>query len=276
MKNHFQTIQITASVLIIFLGNIIFSLPVLSQITTANNSSINFTPPPPPPDRSAAGERGEAASRGCNNSKESLMALVPDYKQTINLEQGEQIPVTKIWALTTAEHPTFWFFVPYDKSSITTMEFVIKDESQKPSKTIYRTFLTKPKQPGIISVSLNKNTVPLEVSKTTHQRMYHWFLKVRVKCNPQQSAELQAVDGWVERINPSSTLAERLQQATPLQKVALYAENGIWHNALTTLVELRLAKPKDASLLANWTSLLKSEELDSLANYPLINCCQAN
>ncbi|MEO1378588.1 MAG: DUF928 domain-containing protein, partial [Cyanobacteria bacterium J06635_10] len=74
---------------------------------------------------------------------------------------------------------------------------------------------------------------------------------------------------------PSSTLTERLGQATPLQQVALYAEDGIWHNSLETLAQLRLAKPKDAALLADWTSLLKSEELDNLANHPLLNCCQA-
>ena len=102
------------------------------------------------------------------------------------------------------------------------------------------------------------------------------FLKVRVKCNPQQAPQLHAVDGWIERVNPSSTLTERLGQAIPLQQAVLYGENGIWHNSLETLAQLRLAKPKDAALLADWTSLLKSEELDHLSNQPLVNCCQEN
>ncbi len=276
MKNHWQTIQLTVALLITFLGNITYSPPLWAELVTSSGSSIKFTAPPPPPDRSAAGERGEAASRGCGNSKQPLMALVPDYKQTISLNGGEKIPVTKVWGLTTSEYPTFWFFVPDDKSSITEMEFVVKDESQKPSKTLYRTFLNKPEMPGIISVSMNKTAEPLQVSQVMHQKMYHWFLKVRVKCNPQQSAQLQAIDGWIERVRPSSTLTDSLNQATPLQQVALYAKNGIWHNALTTLAELRLAKPKDSPLLTDWTSLLKSEQLDSLANYPLVNCCQAN
>jgi hypothetical protein len=204
------------------------------------------------------------------------MALAPDYQQTISSKQGEKIPVTKIWALTTDDYPTFWFFVPYDKSSITKMEFVIKDESQNKSKTIYRTVLDKPEKPGIISVSTKKAIEPLQVSKTKHQKKYHWFLKVKVKCSPQQSVESKSVDGWIERVNLNSQLAKRIQQVTPLQKAVLYAENGIWHDALTTLGEARLSQPNNASLLANWSSLLKSEELDKLANYPLINCCQAN
>ncbi len=276
MKFFWQITQLTTALLITFLGSTSYFPPLWAQLVNSSSASIKFTPPPPPPNRSAAGERGEAASRGCGNSKQSLMALVPDYKQTINLEGGEKIPVTKVWGLTTSEYPTFWFFIPDDKSSITEMEFVVKDESQKPSKTLYRTFLNKPEMPGIIRVAMNKTAEPLQVSQAMHQKMYHWFLKVRVKCNPQQPPELQAVDGWIERVNPNSTLADDLKQATPLQQAALYAENGIWYNALTTLAELRLAKPKDAPLLTELTSLLKSEELDSLATHPLVNCCQAS
>lgn len=276
MKNHYHKTKFTVAFITAFLSSIAYLLPINAQLTTSNSSSINFNPPPPPPDRSAAGDRGSAASRGCGKGMESLMALAPDYQQTISSKQGEKIPVTKIWALTTDDYPTFWFFVPYDFSSITKMEFVLKDESQNKSKTIYRTVLDKPEKPGIISVSTKKAIEPLQVSKTKHQKKYHWFLKVKVKCSPQQSVESKSVDGWIERVNLNSQLAKRIQQATPLQKAALYAENGIWHNALTTLGEARLSQPNNASLLANWSSLLKSEELDKLANYPLINCCQAN
>ena len=152
MKHHWQTIPLV----IILLSNVTYYPEAGAQLVTSSKTSIQFKSPPPPPDRSAAGERGEAASRGCGNNKQSLMALVPDYKQTIKLDGGETIPITKVWGLTTAEYPTFWFFVPYDKSSITKMEFVIKDESQKPSKTIYRAILNKPERPGIIGIPIDK------------------------------------------------------------------------------------------------------------------------
>lgn len=276
MKNYYQKTHLTIAFITAFLSSIAYFLPINAQLTTKNNSSINFTPPPPPPNRSAAGQRGGAASRGCGKGMESLMALAPDYKQNISSKQGETIPVTKIWGLTTDDYPTFWFFVPYDKSSITEMEFVIKDKSQKPSKTIYRKVLDKPEKPGIISIDTKKAIEPLQVSQTKHQKKYHWFLKLKVKCSPQQSVESKFVDGWIERVNLSSNLTKSIQQATPVQKAALYAENGIWHDALTVLGKTRSNQPDNASSLANWTTLLKSEELDSLANYPLINCCQAN
>ena len=261
--------NVSTTLILLFLGSIADSPAIFANPNNFRNNSLKFTPPPPPPDRGAAGDRGGGASRGCGSAKQALMALAPDYQQTINLARGETIPVTKVWGLTTAQYPTFWFFVPYDKSSITTMEFVIKDESQKPSKTLYRTFLNKPEIPGIIGIPMSANIQPLEISNKMHQKMYHWFLKVKVKCDPQQPAKLETVEGWIERISPSPTLANELKQGTPLQQAELYAKNGIWYNALTTLAQLRLAKPKDASLLANWTTLLQSEELGDLADRPL-------
>ncbi|MHC5732441.1 MAG: hypothetical protein ACYTXY_51965, partial [Nostoc sp.] len=56
-------------------------------MTPAAAVPITFVPPPPPPDRDAPGDRGGAASRGCSVGNQSVIALVPVYKQTIN--QGE-------------------------------------------------------------------------------------------------------------------------------------------------------------------------------------------
>ncbi|WP_445633521.1 DUF928 domain-containing protein [Nostoc sp. DSM 114161] len=266
MKNYWQKIQLTAALGVTFLSSIVYCPALWALPAGLNTASIQFTSPPPPPDRGAAGDRGGAASRGCASGNESLMALVPVYEQTVKQEQKQAISVTKVWGLTTVTHPTFWFFVPYNKSSIAAIEFVIKDESNKPSQTIYRTAINSPSNPGIVSVSLPETTTALEVGK-----MYHWFFKVKVNCNNQQPAELEYVEGWVERVKPTSSLAEAIKQATPQQQVALYAENGIWHDALNSMAKLRLDKPKDASVMADWTSLLKSVGLEKLAQQPLIS-----
>ncbi len=279
MNNYLQSLKLIATFLIItILGNIGYSPTLLVESVASEANSIKFNPPPPPPDRSAAGDRGEAASRGCGNREQSLMALVPSYQQTININQKETIPVTKIWALTTSEHPTFWFFIPYEQSAISSMEFVLKDESQKPNKTIYRNFLSKPERPGIISVSTDTNTLPLEISQNKHEKMYHWFFKVRVKCNPQQPAILHFVEGWIERTDLTSDPGNHFEQLTSLEKVAFYAEKGIWHDAITNLAELRLTNPNDDNLnfLAEWKRLLQSVNLENLAKYPLIKCCKSS
>ncbi|MHC5936151.1 DUF928 domain-containing protein [Nostoc sp.] len=263
MKNYCTKIQLIAAFGMACLG-IIGSYPMI-WITPSAAAPVTFSPPPPPPDRGATGDRGGAASRGCGVSNQSVIALVPVYKQTLKQGQTEAVSVTKVWGLTTEKHATFWFFVPYKKSTINSIEFVLKDESTKLSQTLYRTTVTIPEEPGIISIRLNATTPPLEVDK-----MYHWFFKIKINCNPQQPPEQEYVEGWVQRVNLNPKLVDSPKQATPLQRVKLYADNGIWYDALTTLAELRLAKPEDPTLAVEWMNLLKSVDLENLAKQPLL------
>lgn len=268
MKKHRQKIHFITALGMILIGNI-YSMQLQALPVPAHLASIKFMPPPPPPDRGATGSRGGAASRGCNANNQTVTALVPIYEQTVSQGKQESISITKVWGLTNLEHPYLLFFVPYKMSSIANMEFVLKDETNNKSQTLYRNFVTPPESPGIVKVDLPASVTPLQVGK-----MYRWFFKVKVKCNSQQPTTLDYVEGWVQRVNQDLALTEQLKQATPQQKVVLYAENGIWYDALMTLAELRFANPNDATLLTKWTSLLNSVGLDELANQPLVNCCK--
>ncbi|WP_156113992.1 DUF928 domain-containing protein [Myxosarcina sp. GI1] len=276
-NNYWRTFKlITTLVIITIVAGIARSSKLLAESVIVSSKSIEFVPPPPPPDRSAAGDRGEAASRGCINSEQPLTALVPSYQQTIHLNKEETIPVTKVWGLTTSEYPTFWFLIPFKHREISSMEFVLKDESQQPSKTIYRNLLTIPETPGIISIATKHHAPSLKISQTNQPKMYHWFLKVRVKCNPQQPAKLHFVEGWIERTNLNWEFGDRLEQLTAIEKAAFYAKKGIWHDAVTNLAELSLANPGSdrQNYAAEWKSLLQSVDLEILANYPLLDCCK--
>jgi hypothetical protein len=245
------------------------SYPLPLQALPANNhlASVKFVPPPPPPDRSAAGSRGGAASRGCNATNQTVTALVPSYQNTLN--QGSQVvPTVQIWGLTKSERPDFFFFVPYNASSIANIEFVLKDETSQKSQTLYRTYLTPPASPGIISINL-----PASVASLQPGKMYHWFFKVRVQCDQKQPTTLDYVDGWVQRVNENSTLTAQIKQATLEQKATLYAANGVWYDTIMSLVELRQKNHQNQTLSA-WTSLLNSVGLEAITNQPLVNCCQ--
>jgi Domain of Unknown Function (DUF928) len=229
---------------------------------TRGSSASKFISPQLPPDRGATGTRGSSASRGCDASGQTLMALVPAYEAKVGL--------TQVWALAYAERPNLLFFVPYQNTAIANMEFVLQKQINKKSQTIYRTSLT-PTSPGIINVSLPETLAPLEP-----ETMYRWFLKVRVKCNSEGTSQLDYVEGWIQRAKNDPSLTELIKQAKPQQKPTIYAEKGIWYDAIATLAQLRLANPNDTTLLANWTSLLNSVGLKSLANQPLTECCKAN
>ncbi|MBD2164390.1 DUF928 domain-containing protein [Calothrix membranacea FACHB-236] len=237
---------------------VINSSPALGE----KSAAINFNPPPPPPpDRGAPGNRGEGASRGgCTALGLPLTAFVPNYQQS--LSQNQTPTITQVWGLTSVEKPSFWFYVPYHQSSLRAIEFVLQTDQ---NKTIYRTNISLPSVPGIVRVKLQNTPAILENNKS-----YHWFFKVKVACNHQEFAKLEYVEGWVQRVNLDVALRDRLKQSSPQQQVAIYAENGLWYDALTRLAELRLANPQNAELTEDWKSLLKAIELENLATQPFV------
>lgn len=239
-----------------------FSLSArLQALTLPSNSvvSMTYTPPPPPPDRGAPGNRGEGASRGCSVGS-PLMALVPE--QTLSAA-SDAAPVTQVWGLTSTDQPRFWFSVPYAPTEVSAIEFVLQNNQDQ---TIYRTPVAVPTAPGIISVQL-----PATIGKLEPNQPYHWFFKVRALCESNQATTLDYVEGWVQRTRLDQGLSDRLSRATPQQQAALYAENGIWYDALTTLAELKLAQPENQAIAKDWTDLLRAVGLEKLTTQPVLH-----
>jgi hypothetical protein len=216
------------------------------------NEPIVFNAPSPPPNTGAPGQGVDSAgARGClgnepdQASKKSLTALVP-------IHSGSEL----VWGVAIAEHPTFWFYVPYKPPA--TGKFVLQDQQEN---MVYQTDVILPETPGVVSLSLPSTAPPLEQDK-----LYHWYFKIY--CQPQEPPHF--VDGWITRDSLNPTLTSQLEQATPQQLVALYAANGIWHEALTTAAELRRTDPK----APEWAALLQAVGLDAIATEPIIECCQ--
>jgi hypothetical protein len=163
--------------------------------------------------------------------------------------------------LTVAEHPTFWFYIPYSLNSspaAISVEFVLQDEN---SNQAYKTVLTTSENsPGVYSVELPSTAPPLEVG-----RRYHWYFVIY--CGHSELPNY--VEGWVERVELNPSLKTQLERATPLQRVALYAKAGIWHEAVTSLGKLRRENPQKAALMADWNELLKSVDLEAIAQEPI-------
>ncbi|MEH2053628.1 DUF928 domain-containing protein [Nostoc sp.] len=253
----FQRLALLTAFSVIFI-NCLNTSPVLGQ----KSASIHFNPPPPPPNRGLPGKRGEGASRGnCTALGLPLTALVPSYEQRLNQGAGE-ITITQVLGLTSVEQPSFWFYVPYNQSSIQAIEFVLQTEQ---NKTIHRANISVPLIPGIVRVQLQNTTTLLETNK-----LYHWFFKVITTCNSNQSVTLNFVEGWVQRVNLDVALRDQFKQFSPQQQAAIYAKNGIWYDALTTLAELRLKGSQDSGLTEDWKNLLKVIQLEEMATEPLL------
>jgi Domain of Unknown Function (DUF928) len=215
-----------------------------------------FNAPPPPDDVNAPGNRVGGGKRGCESmhkqlatsKKKQLTALVPVY----------QLPNAElVFGLTTTSHPIFWFYVPDDVATVSA-EFVLQNEA---GETIYQSPISLSGTPGVVSFSLPSTTSPLEIGKR-----YHWYFNTY--CNFQQSPVF--VNGWVKRVEQNPVLKSQLETATPKQRVALYATNGIWYDSLTASAELRRLNPKHT----DWATMLQAVGLNNIASEPIVNCCQ--
>ncbi len=200
----------------------------------------------------------------CPDVQIPLMALVP-FKERDSAKNSGNQSVSEIsmdvWGLTTDERPNFWFYVPYTKDiANASAEFVLQDSQEN---EVYKNAVSLPGKAGVISVNLPSTIAPLEVGKT-----YRWFFKVN--CSGAESASIPIhVEGDVQRINLTSSLANEIATAQPQDKIAIYAENGIWFDALNLLAQLRKGNPNNASLVSDWQSLLESIRLGNLAKAPL-------
>jgi len=225
------------------------------QVTKVKNLAWEVSQSYQPPNRSTPSTTAGGASRGgCIKSTEILTSLMPQN----NL------------GLTLTGYPTFFWYVP--KSSAEAFEFKLLDG--KNGQVIYQKTLAVSNNSGIVSFTLSNNelSAPLKVGK-----MYHWFLTMVCPPNPNEELPEKSgnviVDGWVERTELSPSLVNKLKNAAPSDRPALYAAAGIWHDSLTTLVELLRQKPNDRNLKNQWKKLLNSVGLNVIVEQPMLDCC---
>ncbi len=201
---------------------------------------IDRSSPPSQPSRGPEGVRG-----GCGSNRQlNLTALVPQNKI----------------GRTVSDYPTFFFYLPKTEAQLA--EFTLLDPR---GKEIYKQTLTISNLSGVIGVSIpaNKNVSPLEVGKN-----YRW--NFTVICDSQdRSADLLEI-GTVRRVELSADIRSQLEKADPRQKTFIYAENGIWQDALSNLAAARRANPNDPVFTTDWESLLDSVTLGKIAKEPII------
>jgi hypothetical protein len=174
----------------------------------------------------------------------SFTALVPENKR----------------GRTVSDYPTFFFYLPQPNAELA--EFILEDEN---GNLIYGQALTIKNLSGVIGVSIpaNTNVPPLEVGKK-----YTWVFSL--VCNPEDRSADKVESGVVRRVELSADILGALENADARQKTVIYAENGIWHDALGTLAAARRANLNDPVLKTDWESLLDSVTLREIAKEPIV------
>ena len=200
--------------------------------------------------------RGGCSENAVENAAElhhELMPVVPPFDD----QQGSAAPVD----LTVSAHPMILVRVP--NLPETTAYFGLQNEDG--TEELYLTeFELIDEQAGIVGLQVPSTAPPLETGQK-----YMWQFALRSSCS-EGVGEVQLVtNGWLERIEPTDTLAS-VEQVPLHDRPNLYAEAGIWQEMVSSLAELRLQNPDDSELAETWASLMESVGLENLANEPIL------
>ncbi len=235
-----------------------FELDLVEAVqATPGGTQIRFTAPQLKPGAGEpGGRRRGAGGRGPCKNYASLTALVPTTKTTSR---------EFVKGLTTMAHPTFWFYLPHH-SPEAPIEFLLQDENEN---DVYRTRLQGPQTaPGIVSVAVPPTVAPLRGN-----RSYRWLLAV--SCDPGDAFSKMIVRGSIQRVEMPIAAPQSLDgPQTALEKAILYANQGIWFDAVTALgAKLQQRDRNNAAIVAAWADLLKQGNLEDVVSAPILPCC---
>jgi len=228
--------------------------PRSTPVSLSNRLENAFKPP------SGIGRpdnRQQGATRGPCMTKASkpLLALVPVDGT------GE----------TMAENPTIFWYMPEisaDGAPAPAVEFVLKDAKDQEIYTAEYALTTSAQgvvgAPGVMSLTVS-NLYPMETG-----REYNWELTLMCNSKDSDRSEDLTVAGVFKRVVPDPDLALRLQQASPQERVGLYADKKLWYETVAALVELRRDRPYDSNVTAAWRTLLSSVGLEVIAQEPVV------
>jgi hypothetical protein len=208
----------------------IASLMLSVSLSIAPVALAKYTPPPNP---SKPKETGTNTTRGgsCEgDSSAVLTALVPFS------HMGQTI----------SGHPTFTWFVP-DRTS-RPLQFRLFTRS---GQLLYKTEMES--QPGIMSVALPSNLSQLSIGQS-----YQW--QVVLVCDPNVPSRNVVAAAEIQVVAPVASLQSQLAAAqTPQQRIDLYAQAGLWYDAIAEARKVSETSQNQAPVLELLDSLAGSE-----------------
>ena len=181
--------------------------------------------------------RVTGGSRGTGDATITLDVLAPD-------EIG----------VTTQEQPSlFWF---QSKPADAKFELTLLQENKV--KPIVQVLIEGSTKAGIQRLKLSEHG-----AKITPGVEYQWV--VALVTDPENRSSDLVASGVIKRVEPSADLKEKITMATPASLAGVYAEAGIWYDALATLSDQIEANPKDNALRQARADLLRQVGLKAAA-----------
>jgi hypothetical protein len=189
------------------------------------------------PTRGAPGGRVGGGTRGDKNVF-VLSVLAPDHS-----------------GLTTSEQPSLYWFI----SNSTSLPIELTVIDSKGIKPLLETKLPAPAKAGIQRVRLADYNIRLAPGVA-----YRWFVAV-VPDSDRRSKDILA-GGAIERVDVPTDLKAKLVKASKPELYSLYADAGIWYDAVAAISEMIDAAPQDQALRKQRAELLSQVGLSAINN----------
>ena len=192
-----------------------------------------------PPLRGAPAGRVAGGTRGFNKKSPYLCTLVPEHV-----------------GLTIEAQPCLYYFLATETDF--PIEFtIIEKDAVYP---LLETRMRPPHTAGIHAVCLTDYGKHLE-----RGIQYKWFVAL-IPDEEHRSKDILAA-GAIELVAVSPGLKEILQKANNIEAASVYAEKGIWYDALSSLSATVEKKPNDKLLAKQRAFLLEQVGLPEAARY---------
>lgn len=181
-----------------------------------------------PPMRGAPAGRVGGGTRGSQRDVFVLSVLAPDHS-----------------GFTTSDQPNLYWYI--SNSTSLPIEFTLMDSQG--IQPILETRLSAPVKAGIQRVRLADYNIRLAPGAA-----YRWFVAV-VPDADRRSKDILA-GGAIERVEMAADVKAKLAQAGKNETPFVYAQAGIWYDALRAISELIDAAPQNQDLKNQRVALL--------------------
>ena len=192
-----------------------------------------------PPVRGAPASRVGGGSRGTAEITGELAVLAPDHT-----------------GLTTSSQPTLYWYLSEPANA--RLDVTVTDDRN--IDPLLEQVIGIPKSAGIQSLDLAKAGATLKPGVE-----YRWF--VSLTPDEKQRSNDVVASGTIEYVKPDAALASKVASADALAQARIYAEDGIWYDALDSLSRAIAQNPNDSSLHAQRAAMLEQVGLKSAADY---------
>jgi hypothetical protein len=179
-------------------------------------------------------------SRGPGDGFPALYVLVPNHV-----------------ARTSSQQPSLFWYVDDAPTPSSKLQFTLLDEDGV--DPVIEATIETPKNAGVHRIRLSDFGVELQPGTE-----YEWSVAIIV--DPNERAKDIVATGWMDCVEPSEDVKARLASEGKERAIHVYAEEGLWYDALTAVGDRMEQSPKeDAELVAIRTLLLRQVGLQNVA-----------